>query len=115
MRLAGPLSRPITGGTHAGIRAPLLQLPAPGVRQTPEPPGSARMATVPEGDTIFRAAVRLREALVGKRVADFELRRDPGGRRGPERGVEITGVDAAGKHLLMHFADGYGLGTPTCR
>ena len=77
-----------------------------GLAPNPRAAGSARMGIVPEGDTIFRAAARLRAALVGKHVADFELRRDPGGRRGPERGVEITGVDAAGKHLLMHFADG---------
>jgi endonuclease-8 len=66
---------------------------------------------VPEGDTIFRAAAELRRALAGKRLVELELRRDPRGRRGPEPGTEITTVDAAGKHLLMHFADGHVLHT----
>jgi endonuclease VIII len=66
---------------------------------------------VPEGDTIFRAAAQLRSALVGKQLVELELRRDPHGRRGPEPGTEITGVDAVGKHLLMHFDDGHVLHT----
>lgn len=66
---------------------------------------------MPEGDTIFRAAVQLREALAGKTLASFELRRDPRGRRGPEPGTTITAVDAAGKHLLVHFSDGQVLHT----
>jgi endonuclease-8 len=64
------------------------------------------MVDVPEGDTIFRAAAQLRAALVGKRLVELEVRRDPRGRRGPEPGTEITAIDAAGKHLLMRFADG---------
>ena len=39
------------------------------------------------------------------------MRRDPRGRRGPEPGTAITAVDAAGKHLLMRFADGHVLHT----
>lgn len=66
---------------------------------------------MPEGDTIFRAATALREALVGKRLTALELRRDPRGRRAPERGTEVTAVDAAGKHLLVHFGDGQVLHT----
>jgi endonuclease-8 len=66
---------------------------------------------VPEGDTIFRAATRLRAALVGKHLVALEVRRDTRGRRGPEPGTEITAVDAAGKHLLMRFADGHVLHT----
>jgi endonuclease-8 len=66
---------------------------------------------VPEGDTIFRAAVQLRSALVGKNLVDLEVRRDPGGRRGPEPGTEITAVDAVGKHLLVRFGDGHVLHT----
>ena len=69
------------------------------------------MTDVPEGDTIFRAAATLRRALVGKRLAELELRRDPRGRRGPEIGTEITAVEANGKHLLVHFADGHVLHT----
>ena len=61
---------------------------------------------VPEGDTIFRAATRLRAALVGKELVELELRRDPRGQRAPEAGTTITAVDSSGKHLLMHFSDG---------
>jgi endonuclease-8 len=69
------------------------------------------MFRVPEGDTIFRAAAQLRAALVGKELVELELRRDPRGRRAPEAGTTITAVDAAGKHLLMHFSDGQVLHT----
>jgi endonuclease-8 len=69
------------------------------------------MVGVPEGDTIFRAAVQLRSALVGKHLVELDVRRDPRGRRGPEPGTEITAVDAAGKHLLVRFADGHVLHT----
>jgi endonuclease-8 len=66
---------------------------------------------MPEGDTIFRAAARLRGALVGKELVDLEVRRDPRGRRGPEPGTLITAVEAAGKHLLVRFDDGHVLHT----
>jgi endonuclease-8 len=66
---------------------------------------------VAEGDTIFRAAARLRAALIGRQLVALEVRRDPGGRRGPEPGTEITAVESAGKHLLVHFADGHVLHT----
>jgi endonuclease-8 len=69
------------------------------------------MVDMPEGDTIFRAARQLRAALVGKRLVELEVRRDPRGQRGPESGTEITAVDAAGKHLLLRFADGHVLHT----
>jgi endonuclease-8 len=67
--------------------------------------------SVPEGDTIFRAAAVLRDALVGKELAELQVRRDPRGRRGPEPGATITAVDAVGKHLLVHFDDGHVLHT----
>jgi endonuclease-8 len=66
---------------------------------------------VPEGDTIHRSAEALNAALAGKRIVKFELRRSPGGRRPPEAGTAIVGVDAAGKHLLMRFDDGQVLHT----
>jgi endonuclease VIII len=69
------------------------------------------MGGVPEGDTIFRAATQLRAALVGKHLVELDVRRDPRGRRGPDPGTEITAVDAVGKHLLVHFADGHVLHT----
>ncbi len=71
----------------------------------------ARFWSVPEGDTIFRAAAQLRDALVGKELAALEVRRDPHGRRGPEAGTTVTAVEAAGKHLLVHFDDGHVLHT----
>jgi endonuclease VIII len=61
---------------------------------------------LPEGDTIHKWARRLDAALTGHAVTRFELRRDPRGNRGPERGTTITGVEARGKHLLVRFADG---------
>jgi endonuclease-8 len=67
--------------------------------------------SVPEGDTIFRAAAALRSALVGKQLVTLELRRDPRGRRAPEAGTEVTAVEATGKHLLIHFGDGQVLHT----
>jgi endonuclease-8 len=69
------------------------------------------MESVPEGDTIFRAAARLRAALAGKKLVELEIRRDPRGRRGPEPGTEITAVEANGKHLVMRFGDGHLLHT----
>jgi endonuclease-8 len=66
---------------------------------------------VPEGDTIFRTAARLRGALVGQALVALEVRRDPRGRRGPDSGTKVTAVEAAGKHLLVHFADGHVLHT----
>ena len=66
---------------------------------------------MPEGDTIFRTAAALRGALVGKRLARIEIRRDTRGRRVPEPGTEVTAVDASGKHLLVHFGDGQVLHT----
>jgi endonuclease-8 len=58
---------------------------------------------VPEGDTIHRTAGRLRPALLGEAVTRFEAPRLAG--RLVEPGAMITAVDAAGKHLLIHFDD----------
>ncbi len=69
------------------------------------------MVDVPEGDTIFRMASRLRAALVGKELVRLEVRRDPRGQRGPTPGTMITAVDANGKHLLIRFGDGHVLHT----
>ena len=61
---------------------------------------------MPEGDTIHNTARRLRDALAGRRVVRFELRRDPHGLRVPQPDTEITSVEARGKHLLIAFGDG---------
>jgi endonuclease-8 len=66
---------------------------------------------VPEGDTIHRSAAALGAAITGKRLVSFELRRSPRGRRPPEPGTTVVGVEAVGKHLLVHFDDGQVLHT----
>jgi endonuclease VIII len=58
---------------------------------------------VPEGDTLHRAAARLRTALEGRKVVRFEAPRLRGER--PRSGVTIEGVEARGKNLLVHFDD----------
>jgi endonuclease-8 len=64
---------------------------------------------VPEGDTLFKAAARLRPALEGHVLTRFEAPRLRGDR--PANGVRIDGVEARGKHLLVHFDDGLSLRT----
>ncbi len=64
---------------------------------------------MPEGDTIWRTAARLRPALVGRPLRRFEAPRLLGDR--PRPGVEVEEVEAVGKHLLVHFAGGLSLET----
>ena len=64
---------------------------------------------VPEGDTIHRAANRLRPALAGHTLVRFEAPRLSGDR--PAVGERIEGVEARGKHLLVHFGGGLTLRT----
>lgn len=64
---------------------------------------------MPEGDTLHRAANRLRPALEGAVLRRFEAPRLRGDR--PRPGATITGVEAVGKHLLIHFDDGLTLRT----
>jgi len=64
---------------------------------------------VPEGDTIWRAAQRLRPALAGAELLRFEALRLAGDR--PRAGAVIEDVEAVGKHLLVHFAGGLSLDT----
>jgi endonuclease-8 len=63
---------------------------------------------VPEGDTIHRTARRMEAALGGKRItlADAPDPRSPiHGRATRLEGQELEGVEARGKHLLLHFSD----------
>ena len=64
---------------------------------------------MPEGDTLHRAANRLRPALAGAELIRFEAPRLLGDR--PKPGVHIRDVEAVGKHLLIHFDDGLTLRT----
>jgi endonuclease VIII len=64
---------------------------------------------VPEGDTIHRAAGRLRPALEGHRLVRFEAPRLAG--RRPVAGELIELVEARGKNLLVHFGSGLTLRT----
>ena len=64
---------------------------------------------MPEGDTIHKAARSLDRVLTGKQLVRFDAARVPGPR--PEPGTTITGVEARGKHLLVHFAAGPSLHT----
>lgn len=59
---------------------------------------------MPEGDTIFRTATSLRNALAGKPLVRLETARVHAG--GPAPGTEVRSVEARGKHLLIGFADG---------
>lgn len=61
---------------------------------------------MPEGDTIFRTAETLRQAILGKRVLGARpetLRR--------LAGTTVTEVEAVGKHLLIRFDNGLALHT----
>lgn len=64
---------------------------------------------MPEGDTIWRAAARLKPALEGRVVEAFEAPRMRGLR--PRVGSVVDEVEAVGKHLLVHFHDGLSLHT----
>jgi endonuclease-8 len=61
---------------------------------------------MPEGDTIFRTAVTLRKALVGKTVTGFQTTVGSVAAvdaHSPVAGRVVAGVEARGKHLLIRF------------
>ena len=64
---------------------------------------------MPEGDTLFKTAARLRPALQGHRLMRFDAPRLRGD--APSLGVGIERVEARGKHLLIHFDGGLMLRT----
>lgn len=68
---------------------------------------------MPEGDTIHRAAARLRPVLVGRTVVRFEAprARARGPVRRPAAGAVVEAVEAVGKHLLVRFDRGVTLRT----
>ena len=65
---------------------------------------------MPEGDTIARLAITLREALVGQRIVRFGSRM-PALRDADIEGHVVTGIETRGKHLLIRFDDGRALHT----
>ena len=60
---------------------------------------------MPEGDTLVRAAAGLRPWLLNRRVTGARARQ-PGPQVGRIVGATITGVDAAGKNLLLRLDNG---------
>ena len=69
---------------------------------------------MPEGDTIFRAARTLHEALAGEKVTRFETALAPLARIDDQEriaGRTIERVHAAGKHLIIDFSGGLHLRT----
>lgn len=64
---------------------------------------------MPEGDTIHRAAARLRPVLQGQVLERFEAPRLVGPR--PRAGEVVEVVEAVGKHLLIRFSGGLTLDT----
>jgi endonuclease-8 len=64
---------------------------------------------VPEGDTLFKVAERLRPALHGHRLTRFDAPRLVGD--APKLGEVVERVEARGKHLLIHFEAGLVLRT----
>ena len=70
---------------------------------------------MPEGDTIFRTAVVLRAALVGRRIVVARAQPQPGLRSVPDLsrliGATVASVEAQGKHLLIGFEAGLTLRT----
>lgn len=66
-------------------------------------------ASVPEGDTIHRAAAKLRPALQGATLQRFVAPRLVGST--PRAGETIEAVEARGKHLLVRFSGGLTLET----
>ena len=64
---------------------------------------------MPEGDTLAKAAARLRPALAGHVLTRFDAPRLRGDR--PAVGSRIESVEARGKHLLVHFEGGLTLRT----
>lgn len=63
---------------------------------------------MPEGDSLHRLAAQLAPVLIGKAPRAFELTRQSADTRGLI-GQAVTGVEARGKNLLVHFASGVSL------
>jgi endonuclease-8 len=65
---------------------------------------------MPEGDTVWLTAQRLRECLAGRTLTSGELR-VPAHATVDLRGIDVVDVVARGKHLLIRLGDGRTLHT----
>jgi endonuclease VIII len=65
---------------------------------------------VPEGDTVVRAATRLREALEGRRISRIRSF-FPAIENAGLAGRKVERIETHGKHLFVHFDDGRALHT----
>lgn len=70
---------------------------------------SRHTEVVPEGDTLFKTAARLKPALQGHRLTRFEASHLRGDAPALDTAIEL--VEARGKHLLIHFEGGITLRT----
>ena len=64
---------------------------------------------MPEGDTLHRIARALAPALTGRTIDEIEVH--DAGEVAELRGRTVTGVEARGKHLLVHIDGGWTLRT----
>lgn len=60
---------------------------------------------MPEGDTIYRTAVRLDAVMRGQTILESRAR-DPRLPAASLTGLRLTAIEPRGKHLLMHCSDG---------
>ncbi len=63
---------------------------------------------MPEGDTLFQAAARLHAALAGETVVRF-VSPVPALREQAIEGLQVRGVRAQGKYVIIEFSDGRAL------
>ena len=66
---------------------------------------------MPEGDSVWKAARRLREQLVGRTVVRLRLPRAAARHGRPVRAQVVTAFDSYGKHMLTRFSGGLTLHT----
>ena len=104
-----PSPRPCRDQAVSVAGAPRTQDPPTYGPTAKDPDLGPSTTTMPEGDTIFRAARTLHRALAGKPVLRFEsvfphLTRVHDDE--PITGRTVDGVRAAGKHVLMEFSGG---------
>lgn len=62
---------------------------------------------MPEGDSVHKVGLVIRRELQGKTFILSYLQGLPAHRLAEFRGVAVSGVEMLGKHLLLHFANGW--------